>query len=140
MNPVWMIRTRYQILGNSALGQRTYKNYMELVKLIWKEEGPLGFYKGLTASYFGCVEGAVQWITYEQLVRGIKDQKGVVDKKMESLKLFGAAAASKFVAICLTYPHEVVRTRLREQATNGVFKYKGFWQTMALVGKEEGIR
>ena len=28
--------------------------------------------------------------------------------------------------------------RMREQARNGVFKYKGMWQTIGLVASEEG--
>lgn len=49
-----------------------------------------------------------------------------------------AAAASKFVAAGLTYPHEVIRTRLREPAENGILKYTGLWQSLTLIVKEEG--
>jgi solute carrier family 25 protein 33/36 len=32
----------------------------------------------------------------------------------------------------------VARTRLREQAVDGVFKYKGMWQSLAVIAREEG--
>jgi hypothetical protein len=45
-----------------------------------------------------------------------------------------AAASAKMVAIMATYPHEVVRTRMREQAVHGTFKYKGFLNTLTIGG------
>lgn len=35
-------------------------------------------------------------------------------------------------------PHEVARTRLREQARSGIFKYNGMWSTIRLIAREEG--
>ena len=43
------------------------------------------------------------------------------------------------MAAILTYPHEVVRTRLRQTPQNGVRKYVGLWQTASLIYKEEGM-
>lgn len=45
-----------------------------------------------------------------------------------------AGATSKTIASCVAYPHEVARTRLREEGS----KYNKFWQTLFLVWKEEG--
>jgi solute carrier family 25, member 33/36 len=52
---------------------------------------------------------------------------------------FWAAAASKAVAAVATYPHEVARTRMREQARGGIFKYRGMWQTLHIMAQEEGL-
>lgn len=46
----------------------------------------------------------------------------------------GAGAVSKTIASCVAYPHEVARTRLREEGN----KYRYFWQTLYLVWREEG--
>ncbi|XP_032823979.2 solute carrier family 25 member 36-like [Petromyzon marinus] len=50
------------------------------------------------------------------------------------LVLMCAAACSKACASCLAYPHEVARTRLREEGT----KYRSLVQTLRVVAREEG--
>eukprot|EP01032_Pedospumella_encystans_P017511 gene17511-19950_t len=180
MNPLWMVKTRFQIMADASVGQRAFKNYRDVAQTIYKEEGIPGFFKGITASYVGCFEGAIQWIVYEKLksilsaprpapappantisvsskkssrmdlTRFLPGQKTLAsaDKavKIEApvarvpkpIELFLAAAVSKGVAIMATYPHEVVRTRLREQATMGVFKYRGFLGALSTIAREEG--
>lgn len=164
-NPWWMVRTRFQIIADSSVGQKKYKYYREVVSSIWKEDGIKGFYKGLSASYVGCFEGAIYWILYEKcksyIINDLNSKKFLSNENSNStinhsrsstsnntsfnttpspIQYFLAAAVSKFMAICITYPHEVVRTRLREQATNGVFKYSGFFTTLKITAKEEGMR
>ncbi|KAL3909854.1 MAG: hypothetical protein SGARI_002393 [Bacillariaceae sp.] len=107
-----------------------------------------GFYKGITASYWGCAEGALQFIIYEQLKTRLverQNQRRAAQGLRSSQELpkstyFWAAAASKAVAAVATYPHEVARTRMREQARSGIFKYKGMWQTLGTMAKEEGAK
>lgn len=45
-----------------------------------------------------------------------------------------AGATSKTIASVIAYPHEVARTRLREEGN----KYNRFWQTLFTVWREEG--
>jgi len=40
-----MIKTRYQITADTLSGQRAFSSYPELIKTIWREEGPPGFFK-----------------------------------------------------------------------------------------------
>ena len=63
-----------------------------------------------------------------------------VEKKLSAWEYSVAASTAKMIAIVATYPHEVVRTRLREQAINGAFKYTGFLNTLNIIAKEEGVR
>ena len=42
------------------------------------------------------------------------------------------------MATVITYPHEVIRTRLRQQPEHGVQKYRNLVQTFRVVLQEEG--
>ena len=145
-NPIWMVRTRMQILADQSAGQRVYAGYIDAITTIFKEEGIQGFYKGIFASYWGCTEGALQFIMYEQIkTKLIKRQNRHLalqglppSEQLPKSTYFIAAAAAKMVAAVATYPHEVARTRLREQARGGMFKYKGMWQTLRVIAREEG--
>ncbi len=146
-NPIWMVRTRMQLLADPTAGQVNYSGYKDAITSIYKEEGIGGFYKGITASYWGCAEGAIQFIIYEQfktrlLARQnrIRKRNGLIGEteKLPEWEYFCSAALAKGFASILTYPHEVARTRLREQAREGIFKYRGMWQTLGLIAREEG--
>ena len=148
-NPIWMVRTRMQLLVDHTAGQRQYSGYGDVIKSIFKEEGIAGFYKGISASYWGCAEGALQFIIYEQLKTRLitrqnrkRAQQGLrPTQELSKVTYFWAAAASKTVATLATYPHEVARTRMREQARAGIFQYQsGMWETLGVMAKEEGIK
>ena len=66
-NPIWMVKTRMQILADKTAGQRVYTGYADVISTIWRQEGPSGFYRGLFASYWGCTEGAVQFLLYARI-------------------------------------------------------------------------
>lgn len=53
--------------------------------------------------------------------------------------IIGASGGAKAVASLITYPHEVIRTRLRQPSIGGVQKYTGLAQTFKLIIKEEGV-
>lgn len=148
-NPIWMIKTRLQL--DKAGKRKQYKNSWDCIRSILRNEGIRGMYKGLSASYLGSVESILQWILYEQMKRVIKERsiekfgydekhKGVSEKIKEWCQRSGSAGLAKFVASIITYPHEVVRTRLRQAPLeNGKPKYTGLIQTFRVIIKEEGF-
>lgn len=145
-NPIWVVKTRMQLMADSSAGQQMYTGYRDAIRSIFKQEGVGGFYKGISASYWGCLEGATQFMIYEQIKTKIiakqnlrREEQGLQPTdQLPKLVYFFSAALAKGTAAIITYPHEVARTRMREQARNGVFKYKGMWQTIGVVAKEEG--
>jgi len=144
-NPIWVVKTRLQ-LAVEAAGPRkslahaqTLGGGLRMIKQIFREDGIRGFYKGLSASYLGVTEGTIQWVLYERLKRltASAEDHGSIG---HWFSLLGSAGTAKCIASLITYPHEVLRTRLRQPMVNGVPKYTGLLQTLRLVIKEEGAR
>ncbi|BGP12469.1 hypothetical protein JCM10213_006964 [Rhodosporidiobolus nylandii] len=108
--------------------------------LIFKTQGIKGFYRGLSASLLGVTEGTIQWSLYEQFKRMAKTGENGQQEE-GGWKVSAAAGAAKLVATVITYPHEVVRTRLRQPPPpSGIPKYTSLVQSFKLVLKEEGWR
>ncbi|KAI3655856.1 hypothetical protein MP638_000916 [Amoeboaphelidium occidentale] len=133
-----------------------YKNSLDCLKQIVKQEGVIGLFRGMGASYLGIIEGTVQWTTYENLKRWIKDYRSSqqyldsTKQNLQSFDYFFTAAGAKFISAVVSYPHEVLRTRLRQVVTssevvNGqtviISKpvYYSFKDVFKRVVKEEGI-
>lgn len=149
-NPIWMVKTRLQL--DRAGKTRLYKNSWDCLKSILQNEGIRGLYKGLSASYLGSVESILQWLLYEQMKRMLRERsiekfghlgeerKSTAEKIKEWTQRSGSAGLAKFVASIITYPHEVVRTRLRQAPLeNGKPKYTGLIQSFKVIAKEEGL-
>ncbi|KAH9945755.1 mitochondrial carrier [Amylocystis lapponica] len=137
-NPIWVVKTRLQ-LARHASDEHPSVNSWGMIKQIMREEGVRGFYKGLSASYLGVTEGTIQWTLYERLKRLTANTEGKGGMQ-EWLGMLASAGTAKCVASLITYPHEVLRTRLRQPLVNGKVKYTGLVQTLRLVIAEEGAR
>lgn len=148
-NPIWLIKTRLQL--DKSRGKH-YKNSWDCLQHVVKTEGVFSLYRGLSASYLGGVELTLQWVLYEQMKLFVNKKsieahghsgatKTTKDHVLEWCARSGAAGAAKFFASLITYPHEVVRTRLRQAPLEktGKPKYTGLIQCFKLVVKEEGL-
>lgn len=133
-NPIWVLKSRF--MTQSAFTEYRYKSMLHAVQVIKETEGWRGFYKGLGSSLLGVTHVAVQFPLYEEMKRVLH-----VDtmQQLESWRVLVASATSKIVASCVTYPHEVIRTRLQNQATQP-FKYQGILHAIRLIYTEEGMR
>ncbi|OAG10438.1 mitochondrial carrier protein-like protein rim2 [Paraphaeosphaeria sporulosa] len=151
-NPIWLVKTRLQLDKNThADGRgRQYKNALDCTMQTIRKEGIRGLYRGLTASYLGVTESTLQWMMYEQMKLALARREERVaasgrppttwDQTVSWTGKVSAAGVAKFVAALITYPHEVVRTRLRQAPLeNGQLKYTGLTQCFKLIWKEEGM-
>lgn len=127
-NPLWMVKTRMQL----ETGQRA-SGALAITAGIVRGEGVLALWKGMSASYLGVGETCLQWVLYEKLKqlhrRDFATEPG-------PLPLFCFASASKLTAAVAWYPHEVLRTRLREQD----HPYRGMRDCLSRIVREEGVR
>jgi hypothetical protein len=122
-NPIWLIKTRLQLDKSVAekvgeRGVRQYKNSWDCLRQVVRNEGIVGLYKGMSASYLGVSENALQWVLYEQMKKLLKRReeriilsgrpKNAWDRTVEWTGLLGASGGAKFFAAVITYPHEVI--------------------------------
>lgn len=132
-NPLWLVKTRLQL-------DRSNTNFLSTVKNIHSEQGLAGFWKGVTASWWGISETIIHFVIYESLKKRLAESRNspLGEKKSiaDFLGYMLCGATSKTCATCVAYPHEVARTRMRESGN----KYRSFWQTLRLVAAEEGRR
>ena len=54
-NPIWMVRTRMQLLIDHNAGQKQYAGYGDAISTIFREEGVAGFYKVRWSSVPGTI-------------------------------------------------------------------------------------
>ena len=154
-NPIWLIKTRLQLDKSNAertgtQSVRRYKNSFDCAMQTVQKEGIRGLYRGLSASYLGVSESTLQWVLYEQmkLYLGHREEQLLTsgrpptnwDRAVTWGGKVGAAGSAKLFAAILTYPHEVVRTRLRQAPLqDGRLKYTGLVQCFRTIWKEEGM-
>lgn len=84
-----------------------------MFRVIYQREGWRAFYKGLTASFLGLSHVALQFPLYEYL----KKEARVRNKNSDSEHVYEIILASmgaKLVSTLITYPHEVLRSRLQD--------------------------
>lgn len=123
-NPFWVVRTRIQTLimhaSTTAPPQfhTVLSNNMtayQMFKVIYKEEGLVGFYKGLGASLLGLTHVAIQFPMYEYL----KMECRAYRKGEEHIQdILATSVISKLSASLLTYPHEMLRSRLQDSRSS----------------------
>lgn len=119
-------------------------NTWKCIRNVHKQYGIRGFYRGLSASYFGISETVIHFVIYEHVKKRLRSyhQHAGMDNKYTGHNIFSdfmiAAGFSKTIASVLAYPHEVVRTRLRQEEVDGQRKYRSFFQTLLLIFREEG--
>ncbi|KAF9493949.1 mitochondrial carrier [Pleurotus eryngii] len=141
-NPIWLVKTRMQIIALQPPGgqhsPRHYNSALGCVQQILRQEG-------LSASYLGTVETMVHLVVYEefkqfyqQALAGVDPRDGMAWHAL--IGIGGAAGSAKLVAGLITYPHEVLRTRLRQAPLkDGTKKYVGLLQCFRLIRAEEGF-
>lgn len=141
-----------------------YRGVIDAGVRIYREEGWRAFYRGLSASYLGVAETVLQFTIYGELKRAMQAREksaravaGAAAVAADPAPLNGTgvfassftthswafvlSACSKVLASALTYPHEVLRTRMREEVATdrSKLKYRTLLQSTRLILREEGV-
>lgn len=146
VNPVWVVKTRLMIQTNDRkqFPNRTYYNgTVDAFRKMYREEGIRVFYSGLVPSMFGLIHVGIHFPVYEKLKKVLRVTNHKSHEKELSLgRLILALAASKMIASTITYPHEILRTRMQIQsnAVQNCEGHMGLVDTVKLIFKKEGIK
>ncbi|KAJ5358562.1 uncharacterized protein N7496_010975 [Penicillium cataractarum] len=144
-NPIWVIKTR--MLASGAQSPGAYPSFMSGVRQIYRTDGMRGFYRGLIPSLFGVSHGAFQFMAYERL-KVFRSQAlhresstelhdAMVTKNLGNLDFLVLSGLSKVFAGCVTYPYQVIRSRL--QTYEAHILYRGVLDAMGQIWAKEGI-
>lgn len=121
-NPIWVIKTRLMsqtsrgAAFNEARPPWHYRSTVDAARKMYRTEGLLSFYSGLTPALLGLTHVAVQFPAYEYLKTKFTGQgMGVQGDGDHWFGILSASVLSKILASSATYPHEVIRTRLQTQ-------------------------
>ncbi|KAF7365406.1 Mitochondrial nad transporter [Mycena venus] len=116
-NPLWVIKTRFMVQSNTLISPRSasflpvrYKHTLDAALTIYRSEGVSAFYRGLVPSLLGISHVAVQFPLYEQLKLWAHADS---QTPLSNQSILLCSAVAKMTASVVTYPHEVVRTRLQ---------------------------
>ncbi|KAG0648281.1 FAD carrier FLX1 [Hyphodiscus hymeniophilus] len=144
-NPIWVLKTR--MLSSDKGTEGAYESMWQGATHVWQTEGPRGFYRGAGVSLLGNSHGAVQFAVYEPLKKvwrryiarahdSNKDARYGEEKLGNSATLV-ISGTSKVVAGTVTYPYQVLRSRLQTYNSEERFG-KGIRGVVGKVWREEG--
>ncbi len=115
-NPMFIVRTRMQTEAlhymEMPIQERKPHGIIQTVKNLYKEGGIAIFWRGFTASLLGLSHVAIQFPAYEFLKAEARERSTTNEES--ALDLLLASGISKMLATSLTYPHEVVRSRMMD--------------------------
>ncbi|KAI1812673.1 mitochondrial folate carrier protein [Poronia punctata] len=145
-NPVWVLKTRMLSSDRGAVG--AYPSMWAGAAHLLRTEGWTGFYRGLGIGLFGVSHGAVQFAVYDPLKKmyissrlrdGDDDGNGNANALMTNEATLVLSSVSKLVAGAVTYPYQVIRSRLQNYDADERFG-RGIRGVARRTWREEGPR
>ena len=157
-NPLWLVKTRLALQGIDTTRGKPYSGLFQSLKMIVKEEGFVGLYKGVVPALFLTSHGAIQFAFYEKLKEFSSNYyrtNSTSDSNvLPSWVPIINGGISKIFASTVTYPYQVIKSRLQQRPnmeappTNGALlsklhsnsKYSGTIDCIQKIWKVEGVR
>ncbi|CAH0392385.1 unnamed protein product [Bemisia tabaci] len=135
-NPIWVTKTRLCLQQQQNKNpQLHYAGMRDCMAKICEEEGFRGLYKGFLPGLLGVSHGAIQFMIYEEFKSSSNVRQGrPINSQLDTKEYILYAAVSKVIASSLTFPYQVIRSRLQDQHR----RYRGFKHCVKLTYDREG--
>lgn len=126
-NPLWVIKTRMCTTTHNS--PQAYKGLLDGLRRLYGEEGIRGLYRGIVPALFGVSHGAIQFMVYEEMKKKrneVMQRNGTTSQeelnaKLSQTEYIVMAVVSKVIASVVTYPYQVLKSRLQvKQVVKGI--------------------
>ena len=132
-NPLWLARTR--IMSEQLHLTNRYRSMFQTMALISKEEGVRALYQGISASMLGIIHVMVQFPLYEYM------KQSTLTGPPTYTDMIYLSIVPKLIASLVSYPHEVLRSRLQDlNKRKENVAFGGLRQLVKATWREEGFR
>lgn len=129
------------MLATGSKSPGAYTSFTKGAMQILRSEGIPGFYRGLVPSLFGVSHGALQFMAYEKLklyrITAPTPSGEHSKRELNNLDFFLISSVSKIFAGSITYPYQVLRSRL--QTYDAHLAYRGVWDAIGQIWAAEGL-
>ncbi|EYC11380.1 hypothetical protein Y032_0050g1887 [Ancylostoma ceylanicum] len=135
-NPIWVTKTRLCLQYETAATKK-YTGMVDCLVKLYRGEGVRGLYRGFLPGLVGTTQQSLYLTIYTRLKAWRCQRCGLArDSQLSSLEYLVFSGLSKCIATTLTFPYQLVRTRMQDHNIPS----GGAWRTIADTLKLEGIR
>nr|XP_061805524.1 mitochondrial thiamine pyrophosphate carrier-like [Nerophis lumbriciformis] len=141
--PLDTLRTRFAAQGEPKL----YRNLPHAVSAMWRSEGTLTFYRGLSPTLIAVFPYAGLQFFFYNVFKRLLASHLATGKSEENLKSLLCGSGAGMISKTITYPFDVFKKRLQvggfEEARvhfGQVRHYRGLADCVSRMTKEEGVR
>ena len=124
-NPIWVIKTNLQLNQSTKI--------VENINNIYTNRGLIGFWRGILPSMFGVCQASIHFMVYEHIKYVLQEKH---NRFMTPLEIISNTIFAKSIAVMITYPYQVMRTRL--QHIDG--EHQKILPLMQTIYKQNGIK